>query len=155
MAFVPGAFLVHEATRTSDKVDFLRLLLSTDMDKSMRLAHMILMQERLLTGIAPVGHDEIKLDDQVCTKSIYDGVYLRNLAMTRMVRGPVVYLEALLQDNKDMAMQLGVKDIEFTHPEKGPMKAPMICEKVAQSVVNGILAWLEENKSYSVASNGK
>lgn len=151
MAFVPGAFMGNEVNKLYDRVDFLRLLLSTDMDKSMRLAHLILNAQRATTGILPVANDQIKLDDHVCTKSDYEGVFLRNLAMTRLSRGPMVYLEALLQDNKEMASQLAVKDYEFNHPDYGKLRAPKICERVAQGTVDGILSWLEENKSYLTA----
>ncbi|HEV8513974.1 MAG TPA: hypothetical protein VGQ59_11890 [Cyclobacteriaceae bacterium] len=148
MAFVPGAFLGHELQRYSEKLDFLRLLLSPDLDKSMRLAHLILQAERGI-GVEPVKHDQHVLDERYCTPTDYDGVYCRNLAMTRTIRGPVVYLEALLQDNKNEAVVLAKKDYVLDHPQYGKMMVPKRCYDVAMSIVKGITDWLEENKSFS------
>ena len=151
MAFVPGAFNSYELKRYAEKLDFLRLLMSSDMDKSMRLAHLILNQEGLI-GIPPVQNDQHVLDEQYCSPTEYAGVYCRNLAMTRTIRGPLVYLEALLQDNEKEAALLAKRDYAFEHPLYGKMMVPKRCYEVAMCVVKGITDWLEENKSYSAAA---
>jgi hypothetical protein len=151
MAFVPGAFLGHELKRPSEILDFLRLLLSSDMDKSMRLAHLILQEEQNTMGIAPVQAKDHVLDNKFCTVTPYDGVYSRNLAMTRAVRGPVVYLEALLQDNENEARLLSVNDLEIDHPTLGKIRVPSRCAVVAKAIAKGIENWLEENKSFLLA----
>jgi len=151
MAFVPGAFNSYELKRYSEKLDFLRLLMSPDLNKSMRLAHLILDQENLI-GIPPVQNDQHVLDERYCSRTDYDGVYCRNLAMTRTVRGPLVYLEALLQDNEKEAVELSKQDFVLDHPTYGKMMVPKRCYEIAMCVVKGITAWLEENKSYSSAA---
>lgn len=151
MAFVPGALNNHEVKRYSEKLDFLRLLMSSDLDKSMRLAHLILTEENLI-GVPPVQNDQHVLDERYCTRTDYDGVYCRNLAMTRTVRGPLVYLEALLQDNDKEAIALSTRDYALEHPQYGKIMVPKRCYEVAMCVVKGITNWLEENKSYSEAS---
>ncbi len=148
MAFVPGAFSSYELRRYSEKLDFLRLLMSSDMDKSMRLAHLILNQESLI-GIPPVQNDQHLLDERYCSVTDYEGVYCRNLAMTRTIRGPLVYLEALLQDNGKEAVELAKRDYALEHPMYGKIMVPKRCYEVAMCVVKGITDWLEENKSYS------
>lgn len=151
MAFVPGAFSGYELRRYAEKLDFLRLLMSPDLNKSMRLAHLILEQEKLI-GVPPVQNDQHVMDERYCTSTDYDGVYCRNLAMTRTVRGPLVYLEALLQDNEKEAPELAKREYPLDHPSFGKIMVPKRCYEVAMCVVKGITNWLEENKSYSVAS---
>ena len=151
MAFVPGAFNNYELKRYSEKLDFLRLLMSSDLNKSMRLAHLILTEENLI-GVPPVQNDQHVLDERYCSRTDYDGVYCRNLAMTRTVRGPLVYLEALLQDNDKEAIALSTRDYALDHPQYGRIMVPKRCYEVAMCVVKGITNWLEENKSYSEAS---
>jgi N-acetylmuramoyl-L-alanine amidase len=151
MAFVPGAFLGHELKRPSEILDFLRLLLSSDIDKSMRLAHLILQEEQNTMGIAPVQSKDHVLDNKFCSPTPYEGVYSRNLAMTRAVRGPVVYLEALLQDNENEARLLSVNDLEIDHPTLGKIRVPSRCAVVAKVIAKGIEKWLEENKSFLMA----
>lgn len=146
MAFVPGAFLWNELERPSVQLDFLRLLLSPDLDKSKRLAHLILEKERELMGISQVPTQNIALDERYCTYTLYDGVYARNLALTRTVRGSVVYLEVLLQDNDIEALNLAKRDFEINHSIYGKLKIPKRCEEVAESIYQGILQWIEENK---------
>ncbi|HEV8515917.1 MAG TPA: hypothetical protein VGQ59_21700 [Cyclobacteriaceae bacterium] len=154
MAFVPGAFNNHELKRYSEKLDFLRLLMSSDLNKSMRLAHLILTEENLI-GVPPVQNDQHVLDERYCSRTEYDGVYCRNLAMTRTVRGPLVYLEALLQDNDKEAVALSTRDYPLEHPQYGKIMVPKRCYEVAMCVVKGITNWLEENKSYSEASTAE
>jgi N-acetylmuramoyl-L-alanine amidase len=146
MAFVPGSFLSRELLKKSDKVDFVRLLLSEDMDKSVRLAHLILEQEREIAGISQVPNHNIAIDERYCLPSAYEGVFHRNLALTRTVHGPVVYLEALLQDNDREAVNLSLRDYEFEHPIHGKLKAPKRCEQIAEAIYQGLLQWIEENK---------
>lgn len=151
MAFVPGAISGYELRRYAEKLDFLRLLMSPDLNKSMRLAHLILDQENLI-GVPPVQNDQHVLDERYCSRTDYEGVYCRNLAMTRTVRGPLVYLEALLQDNEKEVVQLAKRDYAFEHPTYGKMMVPKRCYDVAMCIVKGITNWLEENKSYSTSA---
>ena len=149
MAFVPGAFLDRELLRVSEKVDFLRLLLSQDIDKSARLAHLILEAERNIAGISQVPQQNVAIDERYCMPTDWDGVYARNLAITRSVKGPVVYLEALLQDNDWEAVNLSKRDYEFIHPVHGKLYAPKRCEQIAEAIFTGIKQWVEENRKYA------
>jgi N-acetylmuramoyl-L-alanine amidase len=146
MAFVPGSFLRNELSRPSEKVDFLRLLFSNDLDKSVRLANLILEKERNIAGISEVPSQNVAIDERYCTPTAYEGVFARNLAMTRMVHGPIVYLEALLQDNDREIINLSQKDYEFVHPKYGKLTAPKRCEQIAESIYQGLIDWIEENK---------
>ncbi|HLZ15760.1 MAG TPA: hypothetical protein VKQ08_01920, partial [Cyclobacteriaceae bacterium] len=103
-------------------------------------------------GIPPVQNDQHVLDERYCSTTDYEGVYCRNLAMTRTVRGPLVYLEALLQDNQKEAIELSKREYELDHPMYGKIMVPKRCYEVAMCVVKGITNWLEENKSYSASS---
>jgi N-acetylmuramoyl-L-alanine amidase len=149
MAFVPGAFHDRELGRVPEKVDFLRLLLSQDIDKSARLANLILEAERDIAGISQVPQQNVAIDERHCIPTDWEGVYSRNLAITRTVKGPVVYLEALLQDNDWESVNLSKKDYVFTHPVHGKIYAPKRCEQVAEAIFTGLKQWVEENRKYA------
>lgn len=147
MAFIPGAFLgFSELERLTDKLEFLRLLLSPDIDKSARLAYLILKNQYDSLGIPPVSNENTIIEDRYCVPTTYQGVYARNLAMTRTVKGPVVYFQPLLQDNLAEAKLLSKKDYVFKYSDDLSIKAPKRCEEVAEAIFQGIVQWVDENK---------
>jgi hypothetical protein len=61
------------------------------------------------------------------------GIYCRNLALTRLIHGPLCYGETLLQDNPDEAKRLAQKDFDFNG-----IKLPSRIIEVAHAYINGI-----------------
>lgn len=146
MAFIPGAFLgYNELQILTEKLDFMRLLLSPDIDKSARLAHLILKNQYDSLGIPPVSNENTIIDDRFCVSTTYQGVYARNLAMTRTIKGPVVYFQPLLQDNIAESKLLSKRDYVVKHGDQ-TYKAPKRCEEIAEVIFQGIVQWIEENK---------
>lgn len=146
MMFVPGAFLFNELTKEDQKLDFLRLLLSPDIENSITLADLILQEHEAILGVprrTDVGGNS-RMDKSV----IYTdkpGVYARNLVLTRMPRGTVVYGESLLQDNFQEALLLGKRDITVTDPSVGTLPTSSRVKQVALAYFKGIERWLQLN----------
>ncbi|MEP2668831.1 MAG: hypothetical protein ABJH04_07545 [Cyclobacteriaceae bacterium] len=147
MIFIPGGFLYNELDKTDAILDFLRLLVSPDIDNSLTLSGLILEHQTKLTGVPRASiKPESKLYP-VSNLTREPGVYARNLPQLRMIRGTVVYGETLLQDNANEAAALSKKEIKLVDPESGKVLwAPRRCDQVAQGYVDGIVSFLEINK---------
>lgn len=151
MAFVPGAFLQDELKKTDQKVDFIRLLLSKDLDNSMRLAgHLMTAHERVLKVPTIPAENSIRVLREASIPTPYPGVYCRNLYLTRSTRSAVVYGESLYQDNVDEIKKLGAKDYEVALENGKKIKVPYRCKQVAEAYRDALLAYLKENKVLKV-----
>ena len=147
MMFIPGAFMDGELSKQDQKLDFLRLLLSPDLENSAALADYILDEHSKILNVPR--RDNVADDSRMGRNVIATekpGVYARNLVLTRMVRGTVVYGESLLQDNDEEAKLLGKKDIEVYDPSFGTITTSSRTKQVAEAYFNGIVRFLESNK---------
>lgn len=101
MSFVPGAFLNGELDKLDQRIDFLRLLVSDNLDKSIFLGDMLLEEAENILNV-PRHSQDILSSQMVNNYSIdtgYKGLYARNLYMTRAIESPIIFGELLLQDN--------------------------------------------------------
>jgi N-acetylmuramoyl-L-alanine amidase len=148
MVFVPGAFIAGELSKTDQKIDFIRLLLSSDLEKSIRLGDLLMRHHTTELGVPPIpAENDISVLRQASLITDAAGVYCRNLALTRMARGIVVYGESLYQDNKDELKRLAMKDYAVTVPKVGTIKIPSRCAQVAAAYLAALEEFIEQNKS--------
>jgi hypothetical protein len=111
--FVPGAFkkgdLKDEYFRHSSlsnprsRYEFVRLIVSDDLEQSVLLAKLGKKNARSLLNL-PTG-DHCNYLNVLCLKN-EDGIYHRNLALTRLVHSPLLYCEPFCQDNYSQALAL-------------------------------------------------
>ncbi|NMM48825.1 N-acetylmuramoyl-L-alanine amidase [Marinigracilibium pacificum] len=107
MAFIPGSFLQDELRKVDQRIDFLRLLLSDDMDRSEELASSYIQDHEETLGIPAIPEENsLRHIEYVNIYSGEKGVYHRNLYLTRAVKGSIVYGESLYQDNIDEILSL-------------------------------------------------
>ncbi len=110
LAFIPGSFLKGELSGQAARYEFVRLIVSNDVEESLRLSQAIV--KNLETGLkVPLMNSDFYLSDAV--KFAQDGIYCRNLALTRLVHSPLCYGETLIQNNPDEAKRLALKDFNF------------------------------------------
>ena len=113
MAFVPGSFMEGELNDSLAKVNFLRLLLSEDVNASIDLTDAFMRYSELLTAVPPVSQDlHLNYLDRASIFTKKPGVYARNLGLTRTIKGPVCYGESLCQDYMKEARMLNKKNME-------------------------------------------
>ena len=113
MAFTPGSFMRGELNEQADKTDFLRLILTQDILKSMQLCDAFIRYSTILTGVEAVTEEEeLSYLSRSSILTPYQGVYARNLSLTRMIKGPVCYGESFCQDNVLECRRLNKKTIQ-------------------------------------------
>lgn len=114
MAFVPGAFVRGELNKLDARIDFLRLLLSEDLEGSVYLSSSLMQDHMTSLGIPPVSEAKgLNWQKDYAIYSGEPGVFHRNLYLTRAIKSPIIYGESLLQDNAEEAKQLYKKDVEL------------------------------------------
>lgn len=99
MAFVGGSFQKGELSDPEKRFDFLRLLLLDDIETSTYASGLATasFESTLEVPLAKTG-DATYLRSN-CIAAGPPGVYCRNLSLTRMVQGTLIYGETLYQDN--------------------------------------------------------
>jgi len=138
MLFVPGAFQAGELNDFDKRYDFLRLLLLDDIEHSVNVCTYVGQQftERLSVPLAkPTDAGYLSFS---CRYAGSAGVYARNLSMTRLVHGPIVFGETLYQDN--MVEALVLSKMNTIDPVSG-QKASTRTIEVAEAYYEGIEQW--------------
>lgn len=142
MSFVPGSFLNNELRKKDARIQFLRLLVSPDLEESKRLAGHIMSNHKTSLGVEPYPWNEESEMLSNCIDTEIPGVFARNLYMTRAVESPLVYIEALYQDAISEAIRLDKNDFIL----KNGMKTSSRVAECAYTNLDAIKTWLEENK---------
>jgi hypothetical protein len=137
MAFVGGSFGEDEIDQPEDRIDVLRLLLSNEIEESESLSGCIVKNLVELTKVPPAAPwDAIYLRES-CLSTPTTGVYCRNLALTRQIKGALCYGESLYQDN--------VKECNLLCKEDILVEGILTCnrvEEVAHAYYEGVLQYL-------------
>ncbi len=138
MVFIPGAFSKTELAKEENRYEFLRLLVTTDEENSERLSTLILREfVQVLDVPAVTQYNAAPYLHRVCLK-LNEGVYARNLCLTRMVHGPLCYGETLLQNNNKESLKLAKNDAEI----RG-ISCPSRVIEVAEGYFLGIKKYFE------------
>lgn len=137
--FVPGAFkrgsLKNEKFKNSSlkseraRYEFVRLLLTDDIEQSVLLAKIAREHAKSILDL-PSG-DHCNYLKVLCLKND-EGIYHRNLVLTRMVHSPLLYCEPFCQDNYAQAKILS---------ETPEIKVDQVVELYLRS----ILDWVDYN----------
>ncbi len=138
MAFVPGSFMKGELSKGVDRVDFLRLLLSPeDIEASVKLSDLFLRHSLFLTEV-PIVEESQDLGYLMNASILADkkGVYARNLSLSRMIKGPLVYGESLCQDNAAESLMFNQKDFEI----EGIVVSSRV-KQIAQAYINATIEY--------------
>lgn len=99
MCFIPGGFAPNDLKKTVNKIHFVRLLISDQIMRSELIGSLTInaFQKNLKITTAKQMDTDYLMKHSVCSTG--DGVFCRNLILTRYVNSPLVYGESLYQDN--------------------------------------------------------
>lgn len=140
MAFVAGSFMKNELSKPEHRFNFLRLLLSKDIESSVDFSKVILnkVANQLKVPVLPKQNKQPFIN-RACMPTHVKGVYARNLSMARKVYGTLCFIEPLYQENTQELAKLGKRDYDF----KGVKISKRVVE-VAQAYYDGIVTYLKK-----------
>lgn len=99
MTFVGGAFMKNDLSTPEKRFEFLRLLISQDLGKSITLSSSIVKSFEKNLKVKTATIKDANYLNEGCLSAGEPGVYCRNLQLTRYIHSPLVYGETLYQDN--------------------------------------------------------
>jgi N-acetylmuramoyl-L-alanine amidase len=139
MTFIGGGMLPSDLNKADKRAEFLRLALTDDLDKSEKISAAVLKSfHRVLKVPIASKKDATYLRDN-CLATANEGVYCRNLILTRIVHSPLVYGETLYQDNKNECFALMKEDDEI----EGIRTSARVRE-VAEAYFEGVMAYCKK-----------
>ena len=130
MCFVAGAFMKNDLSNKEKRFEFLRLLVSDDLEKSIALSSFFTKQFELELQVPIAKTGDAKYLLEGCLPTEAEGVYCRNLQLPRYIHSPVVYGETLYQDN--------INECKLLYEETDKTKNKRI-QQVAEAYFNGIM----------------
>lgn len=138
MAFVPGSFLKSELEKPLDQFNFLRLLVTDNINNSIHLSKEFINSFFKISSIPIAKKSDAVYLENFCLTTEERGVFSRNLAMTRLVNSPILYGEPLYQDNKKMSRSLNLHN-----PDRNKKRTSKYVKKVAKSYYKSILNYIK------------
>lgn len=144
MAFVGGAFLSGELSDPEMRFDFLRLLLTDELEQSIYVSGLATAAFTSELEVPLAKTKDATYLQTYCLPAGPPGVFCRNLSLTRMVQGPLIFGETLYQDNKDECERLGKEANDpvwrQAHPKEEDVASFRVNE-VAEAYYQAILNW--------------
>ncbi|MGK0388976.1 MAG: N-acetylmuramoyl-L-alanine amidase [Maribacter sp.] len=140
MAFTGGGFMTGELQSKDQMEDFLRLLISEDLENSIAFSAEVIKYHQCITKV-PITPNKNNVR-YLQNNSVYadqPGIYCRNLGMTRRVRGTICFGESLMQDNINEAVLLNMKNYKESR-----MRTSSRVKLVVDAYELGILSYLSK-----------
>ena len=133
MTFVGGAFMKHDLSSPEKRFEFLRLLISSDLENSIALSSAMVKSFEKNLNVKTAVLKDAKYLGEGCLLTEEQGVYCRNLQLTRYIHGPLVYGETLYQDNMNECCALN-KECDKTKNQR--------VQQVAEAYFQGVLNYV-------------
>lgn len=137
MTFVGGAFMKNDLSTPEKRFEFLRLLISDDIENSIALSSSVIKSFEHMLNVKTASVKDAEYLQEGCLSTGEAGVYCRNLQLTRYIHGPLVYGETLYQDN--------INECVLLNQESDKTKNPRV-QQVAEAYFQGVLNYIRENQ---------
>ncbi|MCW3086081.1 MAG: hypothetical protein JWP12_3447 [Bacteroidetes bacterium] len=137
MTFVGGAFMKNDLVSLEKRFEFLRLLITDDLEKSIGLSTCVVNSFEKKLNVPTAGITDANYLKEGCLPTKTKGVYCRNLQLTRYIHSPLVYGETLFQDNLS---ELKLLSMETDKTKNGRV------QQVAEAYFQGVLNYIQLNK---------
>jgi N-acetylmuramoyl-L-alanine amidase len=131
MAFVGGAFMRSDLSSPEKRFEFLRLLVSDDLERSIALSSSVVKSFEKNLDVKTAGAKDATYLIEGCLSTNEKGVFCRNLQLTRYIHSPLVYGETLYQDNVNECISLN-KEIDKTKN----IRVQQVAEAYFQGILN-------------------
>ena len=139
MSFIAGAMTADQMDNANARRQFVRLLLSKQLNESEKLSSKTVQAFHANLGIEIASKGDADYLLKNCNATNSKGVFCRNLALCRKINSVLVYGECLYQDNTKESKLLMENGTSF-----GSGKTNDRVEAVAKSYIEGLLGWLEK-----------
>lgn len=106
LVFIPGAFCSGELAAAEDRYHFLRLICTQDLENSYIIAQDLVDRFTAHLQVPPLKTAKRAVAGFGNSLISSDGIFSRNLCLTRLVKGPLCYGETLIQNNLQEALEL-------------------------------------------------
>lgn len=106
MAFIGGAFTRDNLEKQESRLNFLRMLITDQLNRSEHLAELTVTSFSKNLNIAIAAKKDAEYLTKNCNETSSHGVYCRNLLLCRKINSVMVYGESLYQDNEYEAGEL-------------------------------------------------
>ncbi len=137
MCFVGGAFMKNDLITKEKRFEFLRLLITDDLEKSIAISSSVIKKFESELNVPTASARDAKYLIEGCLPTEANGVYCRNLQLPRYIHSPIVYGETLYQDN--------INECKLLSAETDKTKNKRI-QQVADAYFKGILNYVSTNK---------
>jgi N-acetylmuramoyl-L-alanine amidase len=137
MAFVGGAFMKDDLSTPQKRFEFLRLLISDDLEQSITLSSAVISSFEKNLQVKTAKQKDAEYLTEGCLPTSESGVFCRNLQLPRYIHGPLVYGETLYQDNVSECVLL-FKETDKTKNER--------VQQVAEAYFQGVLDFVQKKK---------
>ena len=138
MCFIGGSFTESNLDKTESKIHFLRLLLTNQLNESEKLSYFTAQQFNKNLNIPFANYTDASYLHNNALSTKKEGVFSRNLLLCRIINSPLVYGEALYQDNEIELENLTQKSLNFNG-----INANKRLYEVAGCYYNAILQYLK------------
>jgi N-acetylmuramoyl-L-alanine amidase len=140
MTFVPGSFQQGELSDSERRFDFLRLVLTDEIEKSTAASGLVALEFKSELEVPLARQSDATYLQEHCIPAGLPGVFCRNLSLTRLVQGTMIYGETFYQDNVDECLRLTEKQ-KFTSEGQQPIAGNERVSEVVDAYNKAILLW--------------
>lgn len=109
LVFIPGAFCKGELANAEDRYHFLRLICKQDLELSHQMAQDLVGRFTEHLQVPPLKSTKNSGFSNSLVSA--DGVFCRNLCLTRLITSPLCYGETLIQNNLEEAQELSQSQV--------------------------------------------
>jgi hypothetical protein len=106
LVFIPGGFCKGELANPEDRYHFLRLICTQDLELSRQMAQDLVERFTKYLGVPPLKSAKKEVCGFGNSLVSAEGVFCRNLCLTRLIQSPLCYGETLIQNNLNEALEL-------------------------------------------------
>jgi hypothetical protein len=142
VGYVGGSFAAGELAKPDDRLHFLRLLVSNDIENSLELSGDVMSQFTEHLSVKPI--DDANQPENIRAFTIptsQNGVYCRNLAMTRITLGTICFSQSLFMNNVEESRKLNMRDFSYVCG-----KTSSRINEVAKSYYEGMLQYFNARR---------
>lgn len=137
MCFVGGSFMKNDLSTKEKRFEFLRLLITDDLEKSIAISSSVIKSFESELKVPTASVRDAKYLIEGCLPTEANGVYCRNLQLTRYIHSAIVYGETLYQDN--------INECKLLSAETDKTKNKRV-QQVADAYFKGILNYVNSSK---------